>query len=80
MISHLQLMARGVAVAAQRLRHDGIDPTKVDAASALAVLQFHDGPIGIWATQCGLREFDAWIRMWNAWQWMSKWESRRETA
>lgn len=77
MLSHLQLMARGVAVAAQRLRWAGLDPLDVDAAAALLALQFHHGPIGAWATGCGEAEFDCWTRMWHAYQWMRRREARR---
>jgi len=79
MASHLQLMARGIAVAARRLEREGIDPLECEPTEALAMLQYHPGPIGTWATGCNYAEFDCWISMWNGYRWMRGWYQRRET-
>ena len=77
-LSHPQLAARGIAVAARRLEKENLDPLQCTASEAIMTLCYHPGPIGEWATLCTDVDFRMWCRMWKTYQFLRKRELRRE--
>ena len=67
MLTNLQLLARGVSVAARRLRRKGRNPVLCSASEAASVLLAHPGPIREALRRSGdlgRRQF-AWL--WRGW-------------